>query len=161
MLQVRFVWCFLCLCLYPSLVSSNNEERRKRVFSRYKQWHVIIIREGAEHHENKGGAYIWHTLNMRTREVAFLTRFPLCSFEQGKFFSSILLCASRQRGSFLRYWMIWWWCCRLLLFSNDVGDIYIMMKCLSVCLFVTKNEHFLVGFHGFQDSFRVFHGFSR
>ena len=40
-------------------------------------------------------------------------------------------------------------------------DIYIMMKCLSVCLFVTKNEHFLVGFHGFQDSFRVFHGFSR
>ena len=24
-------------------------------------------------------------------------------------------------------------------------DIYIMMKCLSVCLFVTKNEHFLLG----------------
>ena len=45
--------------------------------------------------------------------------------------------------------------------SDGDGDIYIMMKCLSVCLFVTKNEHFLVGFHGFQDSFRVFHGFSR
>ena len=27
------------------------------------------------------------------------------------------------------------------------GDIYIMMQ---FCLFVTKNEHFLVGFHGFS-----------
>ena len=45
--------------------------------------------------------------------------------------------------------------------DDDGDDIYIMMKCLSVCLFVTKNEHFLVGLHGFQDSFRVFHGFSR
>ena len=26
-----------------------------------------------------------------------------------------------------------------------VGDIYIMMKCLSVCLSVTKNDHFLLG----------------
>ena len=25
------------------------------------------------------------------------------------------------------------------------GDIYIMMKCLSVCLSVTKNHHFLLG----------------
>ena len=26
---------------------------------------------------------------------------------------------------------------------NDDGDIYIMVKCLSVCLSVTKNDHFL------------------
>ena len=25
------------------------------------------------------------------------------------------------------------------------GDVYIMMKCLSVCLSVTKNHHFLLG----------------
>ena len=25
------------------------------------------------------------------------------------------------------------------------GDIYIMVKCLSVCLSVTKNHHFLLG----------------
>ena len=49
----------------------------------------------------------------------------------------------------------------LMMTAIENDDIYIMMKCLSVCLFVTKNEHFLVGFHGFQDSFRVFHGFSR
>ena len=29
--------------------------------------------------------------------------------------------------------------------EEDDDDIYIMMKCLSVCLFVTKNEHFLLG----------------
>ena len=29
--------------------------------------------------------------------------------------------------------------------DDDDDDIYIMMKCLSVCLFVTKNEHFLLG----------------
>ena len=27
--------------------------------------------------------------------------------------------------------------------ENDDGDIYIMVKCLSVCLSVTKNDHFL------------------
>ena len=27
----------------------------------------------------------------------------------------------------------------------SVDDIYIMMKCLSVCLSVTKNDHFLLG----------------
>ena len=26
---------------------------------------------------------------------------------------------------------------------NDDGDIYIMMQCVSVSVFVTKNEHFL------------------
>ena len=33
------------------------------------------------------------------------------------------------------------------LYNDDVhdGDIYIMMKCLSVCLSVTKNDHFLLG----------------
>ena len=25
------------------------------------------------------------------------------------------------------------------------SDIYILMKCLSVCVFVTKNDHFLLG----------------
>ena len=29
--------------------------------------------------------------------------------------------------------------------DNDDDDIYIMMKCLSVCLSVTKNHHFLLG----------------
>ena len=28
---------------------------------------------------------------------------------------------------------------------DDDVDIYIMMKCLSVCLSVTKNDHFLMG----------------
>ena len=28
--------------------------------------------------------------------------------------------------------------------DDDNDDIYIMMKCLSVCLSVTKNEHFLL-----------------
>ena len=27
--------------------------------------------------------------------------------------------------------------------EDDGGDIYIMVKCLSVCLSVTKNDHFL------------------
>ena len=27
--------------------------------------------------------------------------------------------------------------------DDDDDDIYIMMKCLSVCLSVTKNDHFL------------------
>ena len=30
--------------------------------------------------------------------------------------------------------------------GDDSDDIYIMMKCLSVCLSVTKNHHFLFGF---------------
>ena len=29
--------------------------------------------------------------------------------------------------------------------DNDDDDIYIMMKCVSVCLSVTKNHHFLLG----------------
>ena len=29
---------------------------------------------------------------------------------------------------------------------DDDGDIYIMVKCLFVCMFVTKNHHF----HGFS-----------
>ena len=29
--------------------------------------------------------------------------------------------------------------------DDDGGDIYIMMKCVSVCLSVTKNHHFLLG----------------
>ena len=29
--------------------------------------------------------------------------------------------------------------------GDDGDDIYIMMKCLSVCLSVTKNDHFLLG----------------
>ena len=43
-------------------------------------------------------------------------------------------------------------------YYDDDDDIYIMMKCLSVCLFVTKNEHLLVSMV-FQGSFMVFHGF--
>ena len=29
--------------------------------------------------------------------------------------------------------------------DDDDDDIYIMMKCVSVCVFVTKNDHFLLG----------------
>merc|ERR1711952_225036 len=49
--------------------------------------------------------------------------------------------------------------------DDDIDDIYIMVKCLFVCMFVTKNHHFhgfswfLVGFRGFWLVSMVFHGF--
>ena len=32
---------------------------------------------------------------------------------------------------------------RMIVVMNNDDDIYIMVKCLSVCLSVTKNDHFL------------------
>ena len=36
--------------------------------------------------------------------------------------------------------------------EEEDDDMYIMMKCLCVCLFVTKNDHFLLGVHNHRAS---------
>ena len=97
--------------------------------------------------------------------------------------------------SLLLWWRWWWWQCDGNDYDNDGiddgnveddDDLYIMTECLSVCLCVTKNHHFLyrsvcqpwkwrnvvswflVGFLVFSRWFRGFswflvgcHGFSR